>query len=128
MFSLTYSKHTHAKDAVDLGLCTPAATSKRPASAATPATPAHPEEEQQDGKSSTCIASVIENRAKEVHMLGTHCRAVVLRRSRRLSSYATAHWSRCAARQVGLAVMDLLGLRLSLVQLVETSRSYTNTL
>ena len=30
--------------------------------------------------------------------------------------------------QVGIAVMDMLGLRLSLVQLVETSRSYTNTL
>ena len=33
-----------------------------------------------------------------------------------------------ACMQVGIAVMDLLGLRLLLAQLVETSRSYTNTL
>jgi hypothetical protein len=32
------------------------------------------------------------------------------------------------AFQMGVALMDLRRMRLSLVQLVETSRSYTNTL
>ena len=74
MASPKYSKHAPAADTVGLGLCTPAATSKRPASTATPATPAqhaqHEEDQQQYGKpSSACIASVIENRAKEARML-----------------------------------------------------------
>ena len=72
MASPTHSKHASAADTVGLGLCTPAATSKRPASAATPASQAQQvqrqEEQQQDAKASACIASVIENRAKEARM------------------------------------------------------------
>ena len=63
------SKHAPAADADGLGLLTPAATSKRPASTATPATQTQHEEEQQTGEASACIASVIENRAKEARML-----------------------------------------------------------
>ena len=74
MASPRQSKHAPPADAAGLGLCTPAATSKRPASTNTPAiqatqaTQAQQEEERQNGEASGCIASVIENRAKEARI------------------------------------------------------------
>jgi hypothetical protein len=61
----TTNKHLPASEAAGPSLCTPAATSKRPASNATPLTQAQHEEQRQEGETSICIASVIENRAKE---------------------------------------------------------------
>ena len=65
MTSPTIDKHLPASEAAGPSLCTPAPTSKRPASHATPLTQAQHKEQRQEGEASTCVASVIENRAKE---------------------------------------------------------------
>ena len=70
--SPTISKHLPTSKAPGPSLRTPAATSKRPASHATPLTQAQHEQQPQDGETSTCIASIIENRAKEARPLPDH--------------------------------------------------------